>query len=138
MKDQNPAPASPVLCYVDGPWAYFTTQELSEQWGDDWDDAPYEHNARPPYEFTDNDRRQGREPWEIVKVAWDGNFDPPCAGYGNSPWSVEQINAGAAEWLRTNSWHAGKPVAIPAGTTLDRFRELVQEGGGKVYLPERQ
>jgi hypothetical protein len=39
-----------VLCYVDGPWAYFTTQPLREQWGDDWSDAPYEHNAGPPYE----------------------------------------------------------------------------------------
>ena len=37
-----------VLCYVDAPWAYFTTRRLSEQWGDDWDDAPYEHNAGTP------------------------------------------------------------------------------------------
>jgi hypothetical protein len=39
----------PVLCYVDGCWAFFTTKPLSEQWGDDWNDAPYEHNAGRPY-----------------------------------------------------------------------------------------
>ena len=39
----------PVLCYVDEPWAFFTTQELSKQWGDDWDHSPYEHNAEEPY-----------------------------------------------------------------------------------------
>ena len=39
----------PILCYVKGPWAYFTTQPLKKQWGDDWDDAPYEHNAGEPY-----------------------------------------------------------------------------------------
>lgn len=25
------------LCYVSRPWAYFTTQSLDKQWGDDWD-----------------------------------------------------------------------------------------------------
>jgi hypothetical protein len=39
----------PVLCYVEGFWAFFTTRPLAEQWGDDWDDAPYEHNAGRPY-----------------------------------------------------------------------------------------
>lgn len=39
----------PVLCYVEGCWAFFTTKPLSDQWGDDWNDAPYEHNAGRPY-----------------------------------------------------------------------------------------
>ena len=28
---------------------YFTS-DMTAQWGDDWDDRPYEHNAGPPYE----------------------------------------------------------------------------------------
>ena len=40
---------TPRLCYIDNCWAYFTTQPLDKQWGDDWDDAPYEHNAGEPY-----------------------------------------------------------------------------------------
>lgn len=124
---------SPVLCYVKGSWAYFTTRKLSEQWGDDWNDAPYEHNAGTPYEYSDHDKKEGREPWQIVKVAWDGDFEPPSEGHCNSPWSVEQINAGAVAWLRTSRWRSGKPVIIPAGTTLERFCELIREGGGTVY-----
>lgn len=37
------------LCYVKGCFAYFTSQPVEEQWGDDWNDAPYEHNAGEPY-----------------------------------------------------------------------------------------
>jgi hypothetical protein len=39
----------PILCYVSENFAWFTTRSLEEQWGDDWDDAPYEHNAGEPY-----------------------------------------------------------------------------------------
>ena len=28
---------------------YFTS-DMAAQWGDDWDDRPYEHNAGKPYE----------------------------------------------------------------------------------------
>lgn len=124
----------PVLCYVEGQWAYFTTRKLSDQWGDDWDDAPYEHNAGTPYDYGEHDRKEGREPWRIIKVAWDGYFDEPSKGFQNSHWSVEQINAGAVAWLRKSQWLKGKPVVIPAGTPLDRFCELIREGGGTVYL----
>lgn len=132
------APCSPVLCYVDGPWAYFTTRKLSEQWGDDWNDAPYEHNAGTPYDYSEHDRKEGHAPWEIIKVAWDGDFEPPSEGHYNSPWSVEQINAGAVAWLRTSRWRTGKPVIIPAGTTLERFCEMMREGGGTVYLANKE
>ena len=37
------------LCYVSNGVLYFTNKELSEQWGDDWNDHPYEHNAGEPY-----------------------------------------------------------------------------------------
>jgi len=122
------------LCYVDGSWAFFTTQPLDKQWGDDWDDAPYEHNAERPYEYRDHDKAKGIEPWEIVQVAWEGSFDAPCDGHSNSPFSVEQINAGAIAWLRSSSWSSDKKICVQAGTTLARFIELIREGDGKVYL----
>ena len=37
------------LCYVDRNKAWFTNN-FEKQWGDDWDDAPYEHNAGLPYD----------------------------------------------------------------------------------------
>ena len=125
---------SPVLCYVDGQWAYFTTKKLSEQWGDDWNDAPYEDNAGEPYTYGDHDRKEGCEPWEIVKVAWCGDFETPCTDQCNSRWSVDRINAGGVAWMQTSRWSSGEAVIIPAGTTLSDFCRLIAAGGGEVYL----
>jgi hypothetical protein len=137
------------LCYVKGDWAYFTTQEkLVDQWGDDWDDAPYEHNAGEPYSPTIyhySDGRIQKDPrdhnelglpkWEIIKVAWDGNFDQPCDGYLNSPYSVQQINAGSIAWLRTSYHIKGeKFIVIPAGVDIQEFKYLIKQGGGNVYI----
>jgi hypothetical protein len=116
-----------ILCYVDKPWAYFTSKPLAEQWGDDWGDCPYEHNAETPYED---------EPGQILKVAYDGKFDEPCEWHsGNSPWSVERINQGACAWLVPARYGNAPPEArpIPAGVTIDEFRRLIALGGGKVY-----
>lgn len=162
----------PVLCYISKPWAYFTTQKLEDQWGDDWDDAPYEHNAGEPYgpcwhnhpsaRFDPNGKRgwkpgtetplevgelcrcnsckrgwneDGTPKWELIKVAYDGDFETPCDNHANSPYSVERINAGAIPWLVTSSW-TGKPIiTIPAGTPLDQFIELVRKAGGTVFTP---
>jgi hypothetical protein len=129
-------PKQAVLCYVDGPWAYFTTRKLSEQWGDDWDDAPYEHNAGRPYDYSDHDRKEGRESWEIIKVAWDGDFEAPCDNTTNSRWSVERINAGGVAWLQTSQWSSSPAVIIPAGVTIERFAELIKQGGGSIYTLE--
>jgi len=114
----------PVLCYIKDCWAYFTTIPLSEQWGDDWDDAPYEHNAGTPYRDS---------PDQVTKLAWEADLDQPCDGHLNSPWSVEQINAGAVAWLSTSSYIKGPKLAIPAGATISQFKELIKQAGGFVY-----
>ena len=123
----------PYLCYVDGPWAWFTTAPLGKQWGDDWNDAPYEHNAGDPYGWSTG-RNMRR--YELTRVAWDGPFDAPCdLGGINSRWSVETINAGGIPWLQTDEWH--KPhVVIPAGTSLSDFKRMMRAAGGRVYVEE--
>lgn len=113
------------LCYVDDGFAYFTTKPLTEQWGNDWDDAPYEHNAGTPY--TD-------ECMEIVKLAYSADMDTPRKGHLNSPFSVETINTGAVAWLRSSTWSKVK-VAIQAGATLEEFIDKIELVGGEVYLP---
>lgn len=123
----------PVLCYVSGCWAYFTTQPLSKQWGDDWNDAPYEHNAGHPYYYDEHDKKAGKEQWEIIEVAFQADLITPKSDYLNSPFSVKQINAGAVAWLRSDQYHRGEIIVIPAGTTLAKFRELINKSGGKVY-----
>ena len=112
------------LCYVDGAWAYFTTQKLEDQWGDDWNDAPYEHNAGTPY---------ADDGFKITKVAFEGNFEQPKDGHLNSPFSVEMINAKQIAWLRTSSW-ANNKDAISAGASFEEFEMFIKRNGGKVYL----
>lgn len=135
----------PRLCYINGCWAYFTTQSLSKQWGDDWSDKPYEHNAGEPYTPTifwektgpRKDPRDwysdGTPKWEIIKVAWEGDFDRPCDWNSNSPYSVEEINKRVVPWLRTSKWREGDRIVIMAGTPLEEFKALIRAGGGKVY-----
>ena len=123
-----------VLCYVDGGFAYFTTRPLEDQWGDDWDDAPYEHNAGEPYPW----RGEGCPEYRIVKVAWDGPLHTPAetSASVNSPWSVRDINRGRTPWLTQDVWslrEGALPVRIMAGTTLREFRALVAAAGGSVY-----
>lgn len=118
----------PVLCYVEGSWAYFTTQDLEKQWGDDWNDAPYDCNAGSPYAPYGKD-----EHWEITRVAFDVNLDAPCEGVLNCRWSVEDINAGKVPWLRSPDY-AKESVRIMAGTPLLAFIEVVQQNGGRVYM----
>jgi len=120
------------LCYVEGQWAYFTTQELSEQWGDDWNDAPYEHNAGQPYDWQPNDKK--KEPWKIMKLAWDGPFETPSSEVANSSYSVEMINAMATPWLTRSRYRPELPmVRIMAGSTPEEFKDQVSLAGGHVY-----
>jgi len=123
------------LCYIDGRtnvWAWFTSCPLEKQWGDDWDDAPYEHNAGQPYTMTIKE-------FGIHGIAIDHNLfrvavdrergATPCEGSVNSQWSVQDINNKHVAWLRFEK------DAIHAGTTLRDFIEIVKRNGGQVYLP---
>lgn len=124
----------PVLCYVRGNLAYFTSRELAQQWGDNWGSPPYQDHAGPPYEWHEKDKC---EPFGIVKVAFDGELDSPCDVLGYGGWSVSQINSGAVAWLASPRWASGEIVAIPAGVTIERFSELVRKAGGRVYVEAR-
>ena len=126
------------LCYVEGSFAYFTTQDLDKQWGDDWDDAPYQHNAGTPYSpfetIKEDWNDDGSPKWEILKLAFDGcNIIFPSDEYDY--WSVQQINAGKIPWMRV--WLYRKlREGLMAGATIDEFIDFVQNiADGEVYLP---
>jgi hypothetical protein len=142
------------LCYVKGAWAYFTNKEIKDQWGDDWNDAPYEHNAGEPYkpcwhnepehiakrgktcqcEICKRDWNDDGSPkWRILKVAFDGNFSAPCETRYNSPYSVEAINAKAIAWLMGNDAVSNATVAIHAGVSPSEFIDTIERCGGRVY-----
>ena len=140
-----------VLCYVDDPWAYFTSQPLEKQWGDDWGDAPYEHNSGPPYTWRTTIRKEvgGKIPWtdvpnpepawKIVKIAFEAhNLEDPSAWTSNSGYSVQQINLGRAPWLSTYKFALSDvpQMNIYAGCTLTEFAEKIREARGIIYTGE--
>lgn len=111
------------LCYVSGGDCYFANIEPSKVWGDDWNDAPYEHNAGTPY----------GDKYDIFKLKIESDLIEPCEYQTNSPYSVEQINQGAVAWLRTDSW-CETQFAIQAGTTVEEFIRIVQKHGGSIFV----
>lgn len=129
------------LCYIDSDksCAYFT-DNFEKQWGDDWDDAPYEHNAGTPYEswnelVKDSENIFEKEwevhPIKIKKVHFETNDyteHTPCTGELNSPYSVKDINRGVVAWLWTDKF------SISAGTTLEEFIKTIQNNGGEIYV----
>ena len=74
------------LCYCANNIMYFTS-DMSAQWGDDWDDRPYEHNAGTPYETHTT----------VKKIAFIGHYSEPY-----SPYSVAEINNGVVPWAYTD------------------------------------
>lgn len=125
----------PILCYLEAPWAWFTTANLTDVHGDDWDDAPYEHNAGAPYEWCEYMAETGVERYKVVAVAFEGGpmyWREPCDGHLNSPFSVEQINEGAAPWLAS---YDGS-IKVNAGTPLSAFKRVIKDNGGRVWVEE--
>ena len=110
-------------------WAYFTPPEkFDEQWGDDWDDAPYEHNAGGPYDEDFIEKEDGtydRIPYEIVIVGFAfPEFMwvklPKDYGCGNSPFCVRDINRGAVAWAYGTLDKA--TMCIQGGDSLSDFK----------------
>ena len=108
--------------------AYFTPVPLDEQWGDDWDDAPYEYNAGTPYDdiLVDKERTE----IEILQVPFavkSYNFSLPddLAYGGNSPFAVADINHGAVAWIYdvVSNKTKSKYVAIQGGDDLETFAD---------------
>lgn len=123
------APADYRLCYVeDSGWAWFTRKPLDEQHGDDWDDAPYEHNAGLPYED---------EPGDIIRLGWIADLVTPSWGHANSPYSVDDINRHrATAWLDYPEWRAWRGERrLYAGATVPEFIEFIETAIGQVFVP---
>lgn len=131
------------LCYVDDErsCAYFTEKEVTEQWGDDWDDAPYEHNAGDPYQYDYDQPEQGVENGRgiypkisIKKVFFElpTFYKVPRSGYLNSPYSVEEINKGVIAWIWNDDF------AMFAGTTMNEFINTIEKNGGTVWLEKEK
>jgi len=118
------------LCYIEDNWAWFTTQEISKQWGDDWNDAPMDCNAGDPYESHSDPPE-----WELVRVAWYAPGAESANGYTLGYISVEDVNRAGRRipWL-VLGYYGDKSVEIWAGTTLPEFIAIVEANGGEIYM----
>ena len=118
------------LCYVDPdePKAYFTSN-WENQWGDDWNDRPYEHNAGTPYRSYFDDNKE--VPISIKEVYFDlpGWYEMPCSNTDNSRYSVEYINCHRVPWITYDKHY------IFAGISYTNFIKQIEELGGIIYTP---
>lgn len=124
------------LCYVDGNEAWFTS-DWKNQWGDDWDDRPYEHNAGTPYShyFDENNKEHKIKLKKIYFDMYKGVVKEPRYGLLNSPYSVQDINSKRCPWLIIEQ---DKPYYIFAGTSYTNFVKTIEELGGKIYVPKKK
>lgn len=110
---------------------FFTNCDMKEQWGDDWDDVPYECNAGWPYDdHYEGDKRISHEIIRL-KLTLKTNNGNGCGYYYhlpedfafNSQFSVEMINAGVVAWLsisldRKEIGHGSNYLIIHGGESL--------------------
>ena len=104
------------------------TDNFKNQWGDDWDDKPYEHNADPPYEYSEDlPAEYNKYRGHLAMACW---FDPsyevglPRDNFLNSPYSVEDINLGAVAWLFKRGFGG-----LMGGATIEEAREWCKKAG---------
>ena len=132
------------LCFCRPGLAFFTTAPLQNQWGDDWDDAPWEHNAGSPYSFfwLENVRCTCL----ITTVRFEcETLRLPGHAETNSRWSVKNITRDrVVPWLssRHDNRHAVDPALfqwdIWAGFTFQEFLTHINGAGGEVLWPIKE
>lgn len=116
------------LCYVREGVLYFTKKDLEKQWGDDWNDKPYEHNAGEPYYDAPEDIAVYRLEMDESRVI----IEEPCSNVDNSIYSVEDINNRLVPWLKITvlSGENMHLYSVFAGAFLDEVNRIVGKHGG--------
>lgn len=120
-------------------YAYFTPLSLKDQWGDDWNDSPYDCNAEIPYdividdsETTSPDINVARKTHEITIIqvpfaikSYNTMF--PKDWSENIPFCVDDINNGAIAWIYDNNSANHKSVCVYAGINPFDFIQKLEE-----------
>ena len=122
---------------------------LKNNGGDDWDDAPYEHNAEPPYHdwselIEDNEdfrkRKYKHHPIDLIECFFEFDLaEQACDAWyrennswnnPNCPYSVEDINKGKYPGIVLPLEDNFK---IYAGTTFKEFKDIIKKYNGSLY-----
>ena len=99
--------------------------------GDDWDDSPYDCNAEDPYDSYKKGDKEYKIKHKIIYFELPDYYGYlPCNGYTNCPYSVQDINNKTVPWLHTRDFN------IFAGASLEEFKNMIKEYGGKIYVLE--
>lgn len=110
-------------------YAFFTPLELDEQWGDDWNDAPYDCNAGYPYDTDDNTKEITIIQVPFVVKSYNYNL-PSAYGY-NTPFCVLDMNQQACAWIHDSAYdkntHKYKGVSILAGVSPLEFKAKLEQ-----------
>ena len=126
------------LCYIEGNKAWFTNN-FEKQWGDDWNDRPYECNAGYPYdswsELIEDNEDILKKKWKQHRIkhktlyfeVHDWGEKRPC---DMGDFSIGDINKQVVAWLHTDEF------TILAGTTYENFIDIIEKHNGKIYLPK--
>lgn len=119
------------LCYVDEHIMYFT-DNFKNQWGDDWDDAPYYCNAGEPYEIReDSSDEQNKNAGHIRYLGYLPNryaYGVQTPDEANTNHSVADINGGAVAWLYNRS----RKSSLMAGATIEEAIKWCRDNDVKV------
>ena len=109
--------------------AYFTSIDLKNQWGDEWDDAPYEYNGGMPYDFQMISPKQNEHTILGVRFHLDKSkmIQPKDWGREDS-FSIQSINSGAIPWIYLPGSHKKcNGICIHAGCNPFTFKQLLEE-----------
>lgn len=128
-------------------YLYFTN-DLENQWGDDWDDTPYECNAEVPYDDKTNIIVIPVTLMFSFLTNLDGDNDDydklfaKCPNYHycdlrfpkdwggiNSPFCVDDINGGAVAWIYAtlSKTYMKKHIAVHAGENPESVINKIDE-----------
>lgn len=116
-------------------YAYFTPISLNKQWGDDWDDAPYEYNAEIPYDSYERENGDRIE-YEILRVpfyinhdGWNIKMPKDYGPHDYNPFSLRDINSGAVAWIyaRGENYYKIGGVSIMAGDNIQMFKSKIDK-----------
>ena len=110
---------------------WFTVADMGDQWGDDWDDSPYEVESGEPYDsYIDENGTRNCYNIYTLTVELPINRDRlkmPC-DYANRSLSVGEINSGRAAWLYfVGTAHRCDGIAVPAGIKVSEALELLKK-----------
>lgn len=100
----------------------FYIGENGKQWGDDWNDAPYEHNAGVVYD-------QYVERTQDVAIPFDLYVSEPAAGKLNSEWSKQDMIERKVECLLIESadWGGTELLKVYFGDEFNEVADKLQE-----------